>query len=107
VDIGHIKRHPESKDPDHRIMRAPRCFGDGIMTCILGGCPHAKAGRCQLLGECGANYALTRARAPSGYDMIRFENVTLKALLDANLVEEVAFEGRCVTVRATKVRAAA
>lgn len=29
VDIGHIKRRPKPKDPDQRIRRAPRCFGEG------------------------------------------------------------------------------
>lgn len=76
-------------------------------SCILGGCPHAKAGRCVLLGECGAGYALARAREPGGYDMINFENPTLKGLLAAKLVEEVGFNGRIVTVTATRARAAA
>jgi hypothetical protein len=76
------------------------------MTCILKACPHAKANRCGLLGECGAAYALRRAREPGGYEMINFENPTLKALLTAKLVEEVSFNGRCVRVMAlTKPRA--
>jgi hypothetical protein len=32
VDIGHIKRRSKPKDPDHRIRRAPRCFGEGGVT---------------------------------------------------------------------------
>lgn len=77
------------------------------MTCILGGCPHAKANRCGLLGECGAGYALRKACEPGGYDMINFENPTLKALLAAKLVAEIAFNGRSVTVVATQARAVA
>lgn len=77
------------------------------IPCILNSCPHVKHDRCGLLGECGAGYALRKASEPGGYEVINFENPTLKSLLASKLVQEVTWNGRCVTVVATQTRAVA
>lgn len=67
------------------------------MTCILKRCAHQN---CRTLGECGASYALERARSECGYQVITRDNPVRSALLKAGLVSESDFDGRTSILRA-------
>jgi hypothetical protein len=60
------------------------------MNCILKKCPHPasdkKVSACTTLGECGASHALARSREIGGYEVLRKNNPTVDALINAGLV---------------------
>jgi len=60
---------------------------NGHMPCILSdGCAHMGKGRCEALEQCGADYALNKARSPDGYEVEIHDNKTADALLRAGLI---------------------
>lgn len=54
------------------------------IICILKRCPHKGYGRCELLGQCGAAYAVQRAEC--GYRVRFNDNPTVRALKAAGLI---------------------
>jgi hypothetical protein len=75
------------------------------MSCILKVCAHAGAGRCKLLGECGASYVLDRAALPGGCKVMSSENSTIRALRNAGLITIHGDNGCTATVRAVVTKA--
>ena len=70
------------------------------MNCIFSKCAWAKEGCCNSLEECGASYALTRAREPGGYEVLSRDNRTINGLVKAGLAVAVPTNDGTLIVKA-------
>jgi hypothetical protein len=77
------------------------------VNCILKKCAHGSSTNpsnpgspCHALGECGASYALAKAREPEGYEVLSHANLTIVSLVKAGLATAVRTNDGTLIVKA-------